>query len=237
MLERGVPIINSEAVVQQVRRKEDIEVTISQVKTIMKDELGLGYRVAKKVPIQANMERCLVLRQQYATEMLSLLQRGAHILNVDESWVSSTNFTRMLWAPSQTPATMRAKPISYRISLIAALDTEGNIYYSLTQANTDQNVMMVFLIHLVEQLDLARPSWKDDTVLLLDGARYHTGSKVREYLRKLELQVIWSGPYSYSTAPIEMVFAALKFGELNPDGKSTGKKALDKVAYMIGAKL
>jgi len=34
-----------------------------------------------------------------------------------------------------------------------------------------------------------------------------------------------------------MVFAALKFGELNPDGKSTGKKALDKVAYMIGAKL
>jgi len=28
----------------------------------MKDELGLGYRVAKKVPIQANMERCLVLR-------------------------------------------------------------------------------------------------------------------------------------------------------------------------------
>jgi len=108
--------------------------------------------------------------------MLPLLQRGAHILNVDESWVSSTNFTRMLWAPSQTPATMRAKPVSYRISLIAALDTEGNIYYSLTQANTDQHVMMVFLIHLVEQLDLARPSWRDDTVLLLDGARYHTGT-------------------------------------------------------------
>jgi len=100
MLERGVPIVNSEAVVQQVKSKEDIVVTISQVKTIMKDELGLGYRVAKKVPIQANMERCLVLRQQYATEMLLLLQRGAHILNVDESWVSSTNFTRMLWAPA-----------------------------------------------------------------------------------------------------------------------------------------
>jgi hypothetical protein len=43
-------------------------------------------------------------------------------------------------------------------------------------------------------------------------------------MRKLELQVIWSGPYSYSTAPIEMVFGNLKFGELNPDKKSTGKK-------------
>ena len=190
----------------------------------MRDELGLRYRVAKKVPVQANQERCLVLRQQYAMEMLPLLQRGARILNIDESWVHSTNFTRMLWVPAQTPTTMRARPISYRISLIAGLDTEGNIFYSLTQANTDSDVMMVFLLHLVEQLDLERPSWRDDTVLLLDGARYHTGSRVREFLRKLELQVIWSGPYSYSTAPIERVFGLLKFGELNPDGKATGKK-------------
>jgi len=71
------------------------------------------------------------------------------------------------------------------------------------------------LIHLVNQLDQERSNWRDDTVLLLDGARYHTGSEVREYLRKLELTVIWSGPYSYSTAPIETVFAALKFGQLN----------------------
>ena len=120
-------------------------------------------------------------------EMLPLLQRGARILNIDESWINSTNFTRMIWCPPSTPATIRTKPVSYRISLIAALDTEGCIYYSLTQANTDQHVMMVFLIHLVNQLDLERTSWRDDTILLLDGAKYHTGSRVREYLRKLEL--------------------------------------------------
>ena len=84
--------------------------------------------------------------------------------------------------------------------------------------------MLVFLIHLVQQLDAERPSWREDTVLLLDGARYHTGSKVREYMRKLELEVIWSAPYSYSTAPIEKVFATLKFGELNLDKQPTGKK-------------
>ena len=84
--------------------------------------------------------------------------------------------------------------------------------------------MLVYLQYLVEQLDLERPSWKEETVLLLDGAKYHTGSRVREYLRKLELTVIWSGPYSYSTAPIEIVFSVLKFGELNPDKKPTGKK-------------
>ena len=37
MLENGEPIIKADAVVNQVRRIEDIEVDISQVKTIMKD--------------------------------------------------------------------------------------------------------------------------------------------------------------------------------------------------------
>ena len=156
--------------------------------------------------------------------MLDLLRNRKRILNIDETWINDTNYTRMMWCPPQTPATMTTRPISYRISMIAALDTEGCIYYSLTQANTDSDVMMIFLIHLVEQLNLDRPSWRDETILLLDGAKYHTGSQVREYMRKLELEVIWSGPYSYSTAPIETVFAALKFGELNPDRKGTGKK-------------
>ena len=84
--------------------------------------------------------------------------------------------------------------------------------------------MLAFLVHLVKQLDLERPSWRDDTIILLDGAKYHTGSKVREYMRKLELEVIWSGPYSYSTAPVETLFATLKLGELNSDRRGTGKK-------------
>ena len=187
MLENSFCIVNAEMVVKQVRRQEDIEVTIKQVRTVMTDELGLGYRLAKKVPIQANEARCLVLRQQYAMTILPLLQNGTRILNLDETWINDTNYTRMMWCPPQTPATMTTKPISYRISMIAALDTQGCIYYSLTQANTDQNVMMIFLIHLVNLLDLERPSWRDDTVLLLDGARYHTGSRVREYMRKLDL--------------------------------------------------
>ena len=88
--------------------------------------------------------------------------------------------------------------------------------------------MLIFLLHLVKLLDVERPGWRNDTVIQLDGARYYTGSKVREYMRKLELQVIYSAPYSYSTAPIEMVFGALKCGELNTEEQKTGKKVSDR---------
>ena len=67
-------------------------------------------------------------------------------------------------------------------------------------------------MHLVEQLDLEHPSWRDDTAILLDGAKYHNGLEIREYMRKMEISVIWSAPYSYDAAPCELVFAHLKFG-------------------------
>ena len=43
-------------------------------------------------------------------------------------------------------------------------------------------------------------------------------------MEKMGLPIIFSGPYSYSTAPIELLFSALKLGDLNPDRDPTGKK-------------
>lgn len=84
--------------------------------------------------------------------------------------------------------------------------------------------MLLFLQGLVDQLDVGIPDWRDNCVILLDGATYHTGSKVREFMRKLQLEVIWSGPYSYDAAFIELVFGHLKLGELNTEQQATGKK-------------
>ena len=47
---------------------------------------------------------------------------------------------------------------------------------------------------------------------------------MKDFLQQLELPVIYTAPYSYLSSPIEMLFGALKFGELNSTGKKTGKK-------------
>ena len=83
---------------------------------------------------------------------------------------------------------------------------------------------MLFMRYLTRQLDAEDPSWQQDTVFLLDGARYHTSEEMRDYFRKMKVQVIYSGPYSYSAAPIELLFGALKRGELNPERQPTGKR-------------
>ena len=148
--------------------------------------------------------------------MIDLLVDSTRIINVDETWLNETNFLRKMWCPAYAPATATLRSVTPRISLIAALDTGGQVYYTLTQANTDQNVMMVYMQHLIRKLDEEDPNWKEHTYVLMDGARYHTGEDIRLFLHKMQIKMIWTAPYCYTTSPIELLFGGLKFGELNP---------------------
>jgi hypothetical protein len=40
---------------------------------------------------------------------------------------------------------------------------------------------------------------------------------VRAAIKKLGIKIIFSGPYSYISAPIELFFGLLKHGDLNPE--------------------
>ena len=62
--------------------------------------------------------------------MLLLLRDGFRILNMDESTINETNFTRMAWTPPNRSGRFPIAPVTHRLSLIAALDNEGMLYYS-----------------------------------------------------------------------------------------------------------
>ena len=197
----------------------------------------MGYRMAKTVPIQSNLERSLVLRQQYSPRILPLLEAGKRIINVDESWLNQTRHLRRTWVPSGAPSTFREKQVAPRVSLILALDTDGRLWFSLTQVNTDADVMTLFLRHLARQLDRETPGWEQSSHILLDNAAWHASELMKQRLAKMRLPIIYSGPYSYTTAPCESVFAAIKFGDLNPERLPTGKKSLGHIADMVAKRL
>ena len=69
--------------------------------------------------------------------------------------------------------------------------------------------MIMFLSHLFAALDAETPGWRGDSVILLDGAKYHTSEQCASYLRVSQAPVIFSGPYSYgkstSTCSVELI--------------------------------
>ena len=64
--------------------------------------------------------------------MLEIMWEGKRIINVDESWINETNFTRKMWSPSKSTSTLTSKIVQPRLALIAALDMDGYVYFSLT---------------------------------------------------------------------------------------------------------
>ncbi len=57
---------------------------------------------------------------------------GKRIINIDETVISSVDYRRKKWRQHGTTNSIPTKQINPRISLIAAMDTEGLVYLSLT---------------------------------------------------------------------------------------------------------
>ena len=73
-------------------------------------------------------------------------------------------------------------------------------------------------------MDAETPGWPANTVLLLDNATWHNTSEVHDTMARNNMRICYTAPYSFSSSPIELVFARLKRGELNPEKLATGKK-------------
>ena len=139
----------------------------------MKRDHGMRYRKIVDVAIFSNSERNLVLRQRWALEFLTLARNKHTFLAVDESWLGMSDFRRRKW---QEPGTTNSVPklaIKPRITMILGVDSLGNIYYSLAQANSNSSMMELFYRELVVVLDRDKPSWRKTTVIVADGAPYH----------------------------------------------------------------
>ena len=70
--------------------------------------------------------------------------------------------------------------------MIIGVDTLGNIYLSLTQSNSNSQVMDMFFRYLDQKLEKERKNWKKNTVIILDNAPYHNSSATLKTFESLK---------------------------------------------------
>ena len=182
----------------------------------MREDCNLRYKKLKRVAWQGNSERCLVTRMLYARRLLEILDEGKRIINIDETWLPHLDFRRMSWRRRGEANSIPSRGLSQRVNMIAALDTEGRLYLSLTQQNTESDVMLMFMSRLALLLSQEDKDWRENTYWLLDNAAYHKSDEVRRHLKRLGVKIVFSGQYAYSAAVCELFFAYCKDGDWNP---------------------
>ena len=76
--------------------------------------------------------------------------------------------------------------------------------------------MEMFFRRLVHTLDEEDKYWRNRTVVIMDGAPYHTSNATLQILKDLYIPIMFLGPHSYDAAPCELFFAWFKRADVNP---------------------
>ena len=97
------------------------------IRNILKTEIDYIYRKAKKVEPRTNTENSLVHRQKYAKTMFDLLIKGKRIINVDESFIDQSNYTRRSWSHKKYRGSVKSTNMKESLKIFASLDTDGNV--------------------------------------------------------------------------------------------------------------
>jgi hypothetical protein len=80
------------------------------------------------------------------------------------------------------------------------------------------------MMELVDRLDALDAEWRQDSIILLDGAGYHCSDDTKRTIKDMNLPVIWSGAYAYDAAAVEMAIGFIKSVDLNKEALPTGKQ-------------
>ena len=130
----------------------------------------------------------------------------------------------MKWKPKNQSNSVAIVQIRPRISMIGAIDTRGNVYLSLTNCNSNNQIMEIFFRQLVAKLDKENPYWRENTIITLDNASYHNHSNMFKLYESLRIPIMFVGPHSYQTASMELFFAHFKSVSFNPENIPLGKR-------------
>ena len=98
----------------------------------MNHDMSMSYRKIRRQSLQFNSLKNIYLRQQWAIRFLESDIQGKTVINVDESWIGTSDFRRMNWAYRAKNNNLAVKNLSPRISMLVALDTRGEVFLSLS---------------------------------------------------------------------------------------------------------
>jgi len=155
-----------------VNSESDLKVKNYETLSVMK-AMGMRFKKIQHVPLKANSDRNLIIRQHWAITTIEKDHKSRVFLNIDETWLGICDFRRRKWRAPDTTNSVAALSLAPRVTMLTAVDTLGNVYFSLSQSNSNHALFGIFMQQLVLKLDKERPHWRKNTIVTLDGAGYH----------------------------------------------------------------
>ena len=174
-------------------------------------QLGLSVQKPLYVAREKNPARVeYFLRVKYPQIRCLAKKLGADIYFEDEAGVSSNHHRGTTWAlRGQTPVVQTTSGSRFRFNMLSAVNARGVLRFQVVEGSVGGDEFIEFLKALLH--DATRP-----LVLIVDGAGFHRGQKVRAFVRahRQQLRVFFLPPYSPELNPDEQVWNEIKHRQL-----------------------
>jgi predicted XRE-type DNA-binding protein len=187
--------------------------TVTKVKSIMKLH-GMTWKKMKSVSIDINSLDMKLLRRKFAYMMIEAFVSNKRVINIDESCLSTSDFQSMSWTCNNKIPNFNTNKLTGRMTLVAAVDNNGEAWISLSQGNSTTGSTIAILCDLVEELNSEDDNWRENTVIVFDNAPWHKSKRMLEAIECMAVPVLFASPYSPALCAIENYFALLKSDEL-----------------------
>lgn len=136
-------------------------------------KLGMTYKMIKPITVNHNFLLNKLKRQFAAAQYIEMMFQKKTIINIDESVFSETDSRhRGWWYPYMKNQNTRTSRLA-SINLICAISNKGQLFFTINSGRTNSDTFFFFIMKLIEQLQQKSKTWRQNTIFLLDNAKYH----------------------------------------------------------------
>jgi len=182
------------------------KISKTKVHNILRNKLNYKFlkTTIKNSKINENKNICISLC--FLKILIKCLLLKYKIIFVDETNIQAYNNNYKVWRKTDQNIYYNLGS-NKRKNLIAAIDENRVLTYSINNNNTDEKIFLEFMIKLKEKIDSMKIK---DFVIILDNLSCHKTPLLKEFYIKNKLNILFNSPYQSMFNCIELFFRIIK---------------------------
>jgi len=173
------------------------------VKRIMKRFAGARWKKADSRPPKTVQPDAVVMRADFCRLYVALHEAGAHFAYADEYSTQTTVQSKYAWSTPHEQRFLLHQPKAQSVSSMVAVTRREVVTHWAFRGTTDRKMAGDFLQEYEEEIAAIGAEDEELSILLWDGAGYHTANSTKQRAKRLGVRVLINAAYCPELNPAE----------------------------------
>ena len=203
------PITPSE-IQQELLESQDAALSKSNIRRYIREVMKFSYIKVSSRPPKVLSNESKASKACLWVDFLSLLLKGAYIVNVDESWFNRSLKQMYSWLPRRKGGIIVHENHKGRTSLVVGVWVKDGWIGMIKNDTVNSKEFLVFVKVLGRLVQSLFSNENKQVIVILDNAPTHSSLTAMSVYNSMNSRYLFLPPYSPEVAPVELFFWNVK---------------------------